>query len=382
MIYLDYNATTPVDERVISKMLPFFSTLYGNAASAHPIGRRAHEAVEDSRRRIAQHIGADSSEIVFTSGATESCNLAIKGCFEAYHSKGKHIITVNTEHPAVLDSCRWLEKQGAELTYLCVDSAGLVDLSELKAAFREDTILVAVMTANNETGVLQPISQIGEICHNAGVIFFTDATQALGKLPIDVKKDRIDLMAFSGHKLYGPKGIGGLYIRRKAPRVRLLEQISGGGHEKAMRSGTLNVPGIVGLAMALDLCLTAEELAHLKLIQSLRDELEEALALLPGVNVNNNGAPRLGHVSNICFDELPGKLLLGKLNPDMAVSSGSACSAASNTPSHVLMAMGLTEMQAQSSIRFSLGRFTTREDILVVIEKVNKAVADLRALRR
>ena len=380
MIYLDYNATTAVDERVISLMLPFFSTFYGNAASAHPVGRRAHEAVEDARRRIARHIGADSSEIIFTSGATESCNLAIKGCFEAYKHKGQHIITVSTEHPAVLDSCRWLEKQGADITYLAVASNGLIDLEDLKRAIRPDTILVAVMTANNETGVLQPIRQIGEICHAAEVLFFTDATQALGKLPLDTQKDHIDLMAFSGHKIYGPKGIGGLYIRRRAPRVRPLEQISGGGHEKGMRSGTLNVPGIVGMAAALDICLSVPETALQAQLKTLRDHLEEALTRLPGVQLNTKDAPRLGHVSNICFEGISGKQLLGKLNQQIAVSSGSACSAASPTPSHVLTAMGCSDEAAQSSIRFSLGRFTTEAEIQSTIQLVSEAVKALQAL--
>ncbi|UAY54613.1 cysteine desulfurase family protein [Arachidicoccus terrestris] len=378
MIYLDYNATTPVDERVISKILPFFSMQFGNAASAHPYGRKAHEAVENARSRIARSMGADPSEIIFTSGATESCNLAIKGVLETYRSKGRHIITVTTEHPAVLDTCKWLEQKDAELTYLPVNSAGMIDLKVLETAIRPDTVLVAVMVANNETGVIQPFRRIGELCHKKGVLFFTDATQALGKLPIHVLNDNIDLMAFSGHKIYAPKGIGGLYVRRKNPRVRLSEQIHGGGHEKAMRSGTLNVPDIVGLAEALSICKDPREVQSLQNIQSLRDRLEHALTKLPGVQVNTDReTPRLGHVSNLRFEGTIGRQLLGRLNPDIAVSSGSACSTASNEPSHVLLAMGLSEDQARSSIRFSLGRFTTEQDITTAILKVTDAVRDL-----
>jgi len=379
MIYLDYNATTPVDERVMSMILPFFSTRFGNAASAHPYGRTAHQAVENARRRIADHIGADASEIIFTSGATESCNLAIKGCFEAYQSKGRHIVTTMTEHPAVLDTCRYLEAKGAEVTYLPVNSAGLIDLDLFKTALRPDTILAVVMTANNETGVLQQIRAIGEACHEKGVIFFTDATQAMGKLLIQVQEDSIDLLAFSGHKLYAPKGIGALYVRRKSPRVRLTEQMQGGGHEKGMRSGTLNVPGIVALAEALDICSDPLEKARLQDTTLLRDQLEKALCRLPGVRSNvPDGTPRLGHVTNLRFEGLEGKMLLGRLIRDIAVSSGSACSTASNQPSHVLLAMGLSETQARSSIRFSLGRFTTGAEIEQTISLVSNAVNELR----
>ena len=312
MIYLDYNATTPVDERVMSKILPFFSMQFGNAASAHPYGRAAHEAVEYARRRIAAHIGADPSEIIFTSGATESCNLALKGCFETYQTRGKHMITAATEHPAVLDTCKWLAEKGAEHTILPVDNSGQIDLKQLEAAIRPDTILVAVMTANNETGVLHPIRQIGALCHRKEVLFFTDATQALGKQQLLVQEDHIDLMAFSGHKLYGPKGIGGLYVRRKSPRVRPAEQMQGGGHEKAMRSGTLNVPGIVGLAEALQLFDDPAETKILQNIRSLRDQLEQALTRLPGVYSNvPQQTPRLGHVSNLRFEGMDGRRLLG-----------------------------------------------------------------------
>ncbi|GAB3362272.1 cysteine desulfurase [Arachidicoccus ginsenosidivorans] len=379
MIYLDYNATTPVDERVISKILPFFSTQFGNAASAHPYGRSAHTAVENARKRIATHLGADASEIIFTSGATESCNLAIKGCYETYRSKGNHIVTTVTEHPAVLDTCRYLETKGAEVTYLPVNSAGLIDVDQFKEALREETILATVMTANNETGVLQPIKALGQLCHDKGVIFFTDATQAIGKLPIQVNENCIDLMAFSGHKIYAPKGIGALYVRRKSPRVRLTEQMQGGGHEKAMRSGTLNVPGIVALAEALDLCGEPLQQAHLTEITTLRDQLEAALSKLQGVQSNiPKGTPRLGHVANLRFDAVDGKRLLGRLIQEIAVSSGSACSTASNEPSHVLLAMGLSETQARSSIRFCLGRFTTQQEIAQTIALVTNAVSQLR----
>ena len=382
MIYLDCNATTPVDKRVISKILPFFSVDFGNAASAHPFGRKAHEAVAHARRRIAHHIGADASEIIFTSGATESCNLAIKGSFETYQSKGKHIITVATEHSAVLDSCRSLAARGAEITYLPVDPNGLINLQALEAAFRPDTILVAVMTANNETGIIQPIRQIGQICHEKDVLFFTDATQALGKYSLDVQKDNIDLMAFSGHKIYAPKGIGGLYVRRKAPRVRLAEQMQGGGHERGMRSGTLNVPGIVGLAEALWLYTLPEETAVLSGIEKLRNQLETGLLSLPGVFSNIRlDISRMGHVANFRFEGIPGKMLLSRLGQDLAVSSGSACSTASNEPSHVLIAMGLTEQQARSSIRFSLGRFTTPSEIQRATNIIQHAVTDLKSIQ-
>ncbi|SDZ81107.1 cysteine desulfurase IscS [Arachidicoccus rhizosphaerae] len=379
MIYLDYNATTPVDERVISRILPFFSVDFGNAASAHPYGRKAHEAVEAARGSIARHIGADSSEIIFTSGATESCNLALKGCFESYAGKGRHIITVATEHAAVLDSCRYLKTRGAEITYLPVQSSGLIDLEALGQAIRSDTIMVAVMTANNESGVIQPIRAIGQLCHQRDVIFFTDATQALGKLPIDVQKDQIDLMAFSGHKIYAPKGVGGLYVRRKAPRVRLAEQMQGGGHEKGMRSGTLNVPGIVGMAEALRLFSLPEQRQVEAGIQALRDQLEAELLRLPGVFSNIPGhTKRMSHVANLRFEQITGKQLLGRLNEQLAVSSGSACSTESKEPSHVLLAMGLTEAQAQSSIRFSLGRFTTAQQIRQAISIITSAAEDLR----
>lgn len=378
MIYLDYNATTPVDERVMSKILPFFSMQFGNAASAHSYGRKAREAVEHARKRIAGFIGADASEIVFTSGATESCNLAIKGVFETYQFKGSHIITVATEHPAVLDTCKWLEHKGAEVTILPVDAAGLIELKALEAAIRPDTLLVAVMMANNETGVIQPVSQIGALCHQKNVLFFTDATQALGKIPVHVLDHHIDLMAFSGHKLYGPKGTGGLYVRRKSPRVKLSEQMLGGGHEKGMRSGTLNVPGIVGMAEAL-LLFDPQQQAISKHLRLLTDHLVSALTELPGVRSNvPMQTPRLGHVANLVFEGVEGKRLLGRLNPDIAVSSGSACSSASSDPSHVLMAMGLTRQQALSSIRFSLGRFTTDAEIKIVIDKVSEAVLALQ----
>lgn len=378
MIYLDYNATTPVDERVISRILPFFSLHYGNAASGHPVGRMAREAVEAARQQIAARIGADSSELIFTSGATESCNLAIKGCFETYRSKGSHFITVATEHPAVLDSCRYLASRGAEITYLSVSAQGLIDLEELRRAIRPDTLLVAVMTANNETGVLQPIRAIGELCHERGVLFFTDATQALGKHPIDVKADHIDLMAFSGHKIYAPKGIGGLYISRKSPRVRLTEQMQGGGHEKGLRSGTLNVPGIVGMAAALDLFYLPETTAKAAELTALRNQLETSLTELPGVFSNvPASAPRLGHVANLRFESASGKQLMSLLTPQLAVSSGSACSTDKNEPSPVLMAMGLSETAAMSSIRFSLGRYTNATDVEQAIDVIRQAVQQL-----
>lgn len=374
MIYLDYNATTPVDERVISKILPFFSAQFGNAASAHPFGQAARQAVDHARATIAKFIGASAEEIIFTSGATESCNLAIKGIFDTYKEKGNHILTVATEHSAVLDTCKNLEALGAAVTYLPVDQDGLLDLDQLAEAIRSDTILVAVMFANNETGVLQPIEEIGRICHEKGTLFFCDGTQAIGKIPVDVQNCGIDLLAFSGHKIYAPKGTGGLYIRRKNPRVVLTEQIHGGGHERGLRSGTLNVPGIIGMAAALDLFTEAESSA----IQTLRDRLETALLALPGVKLNGHPELRIGQVSNLSFEAVVGKQLLGVLNTQLAISSGSACSAASAAPSHVLLAMGVSENLARTALRFSLGRQTTLKDIEFTIHFVTTTLEDLR----
>lgn len=379
-IYLDYNATTPVDPGVLEAMLPYFTEKFGNAASrTHAFGWGAEEAVKMSRETIARLMGAEPEEIVFTSGATEACNLALKGVYEAYSAKGNHIITLTTEHKAVLDTLRRLEKLGAEVTYLPVNGDGLVDMDQLAAAIKPETILISVMYANNETGVLQPIAEIGALAKKHSVLFFSDATQAIGKIPVDVQQDGIDLMAFSGHKLYGPKGVGALYVRRRDPRVRLTAQMDGGGHERNRRSGTLNVPGIVGLAKA---CEVAENnmAAAGKRLSALRDKLEAALLSLEGVSVNGGNAPRLPHVSNLAFHGVESEGLMLRLAKDLAVSSGSACTSATLSPSYVLKAMGLTDEAAYSSVRVSLGRFTTEAEADYAIQKIKDSVTALRQI--
>ena len=368
MIYLDYNATTPVDSRVLQEMLPYFSQTFGNAASAHPYGFDAKKAVDIARKKIAQHLHCDSQEIIFTSGATESVNLAIKGVFEAYAEKGNHIITVATEHKAVLDTCKSLERRGAVVTYLSVNKNGLIDLEELEKAVKPATILISVMYANNETGVMQPIRQIGEIAKEKNVLFFCDATQAVGKIPINVIAENIDLLCVSGHKMYAPKGVGALYVRRKNPRVALMEQINGGGHERGWRSGTLNVPSIVGLGKALDLFNEEEN----NKIKQLRDKLENALLQMEGTFLNGDKEKRIFNTCNISFGGVNGKMLIADLTKEIAVSSGSACSAASAAPSHVLSAMRVSEDLNRSAIRFSLGRFTTETEIDFTIQWVKK----------
>jgi cysteine desulfurase len=377
-VYLDYNATTPVDERVVEAMLPFFTRHFGNAASrSHPFGWEAEEGVEYAREQIAKLIGAEPKEIIFTSGATESDNLALKGVYQAYSAKGNHIITVNTEHKAVLDTCRRLEKEGAEVTYLNVKRDGLVDLDELEAAIKPETILIAVMYANNETGVIQPVKMVGALAKKHGVLFFSDATQAVGKIHVNVIEDEIDVMAFSAHKMYGPKGVGALYMRRKNPRVKIIPQIDGGGHEKGIRSGTLNVPGIVGFGKACELA-AAESIAEAERLSTLRDKLEKNILGLEGTAVNGNFKSRLPHVSNISFGHTDGNALMIGLNKTLAVSSGSACTSASPEPSHVLKALGLDDELAHSSLRFSLGRKTTEQEIDYAIELVTKTVKNLR----
>lgn len=379
-IYLDHNATTPCDPRVVEAMLPYFNQHFGNAASRnHPFGWHAAEAVEFAREKVAGLIGAETKEIIFTSGATEAANLAIKGVFESYATKGKHIITCAVEHNAVLDTCRHLEKAGAEITYLGVTNKGMVDMDKLKGSFRDDTILVAIMYANNETGNLMQVKQISEIAKKQGVLVFSDATQAVGKIPVDVNRDGIDLMAFSAHKLYGPKGTGALYVRRRDPRVRLTAQIDGGGHERGMRSGTLNVPGIVGLGKACELA-SQEMDGNAARMQQLRDRLETALLKIEEVSVNGEREQRLTHVSNLSFKYVDGENLLSGINKEIAVSSGAACTSASMEPSHVLKAMGLPDDLAYSSIRFSLGKITTEEEIDYTIEKVTAVVKKLREL--
>ncbi|MEY3874651.1 MAG: hypothetical protein RL363_1372 [Bacteroidota bacterium] len=379
-IYLDHNATTPMDPRVLEAMIPYFTENFGNAASRnHSFGWHAEEAVDYAREQIAQLIGADPKEIIFTSGATEGDNLAIKGVYEMYASKGNHIITATTEHKAVLDTCKHLEKLGAEVTYLEVQPDGLIDLKELEAAMRPTTILVAIMYANNEIGVIQPVKEISAIAKKHGALFFTDAVQSVGKIPVDVNADGIDLMAFTAHKMYGPKGVGALYVRRKNPRVKVTAQVDGGGHERGMRSGTLNVPGIVGFGKACELARTEME-ADTARISKLRDKLENALKQIDESYVNGNPAHRLPHVSNISFKYVEGEGLMMGFNKDIALSSGSACTSASLEPSYVLKALGLGDDLAHSSLRFGLGRYTTEEQIDFTIKAVTETVLKLREM--
>lgn len=377
-IYLDNNATTACDPKVVEEMLPYFTSNYGNAASRnHAFGWVAEEAVELARERVARLIGADPKEIVFTSGATESDNLAIKGVFEMYASKGNHIITVQTEHKAVLDTCKHLEKLGAEIAYLPVDKDGLIDLRELEASIRPDTILISVMLANNETGTIQPVREISAIARKNNVLFHSDATQAIGKIPVNVNDDGIDLISMSAHKMYGPKGVGALYVRRKNPRVRLTAQMDGGGHERGNRSGTLNIPAIVGFGKACEIAL-AEMNESIQRLSVLRDRLEHALVAIEGVKVNGSVEHRLPNVTNLAFSFVDGDALLMGLNKSVAVSSGSACTSASMEPSFVLKAMGVSGDLAHSSIRFAAGRFTTEEEISFAIGKVTETVKNIR----
>ena len=377
-IYLDHNATTPCDPRVVEAMIPFFTQHFGNAASRnHPFGWQAEEGVDYAREQVAKLIGADPKEIIFTSGATEGDNLAIKGIFDMYAAKGNHIITANTEHKAVLDTCKHIEKEGGEVTYLNVKPDGLIDLAELEAAIRPNTILIAIMYANNEIGTIHPVQEISKIARKHGVLFFSDATQAVGKVPVDVNKDGIDLLAFTAHKMYGPKGVGALYVRRKNPRVKVTAQMDGGGHERGMRSGTLNVPGIVGLGKACELCMLEME-SEAKRLSALRDKLETALLKLEEAYVNGSAEHRLPHVSNISFKYVEGEGLMMGFNKEIAVSSGSACTSASLEPSYVLKALGLGDDLAHSSLRFGLGRFTTEEQIDYTIEQVSNTVNKLR----
>lgn len=379
-VYLDNNATTPMDAAVLEAMTPFFLTHFGNAASRnHAFGWEAEEAVDYAREQVAKLIGAEPNEIIFTSGATESDNLAIKGVFEMYAAKGNHIITATTEHNAVLDTCRQIEKIGGDVTYLPVKSDGLIELALLEAAIKPTTILIAIMYANNETGTLQPIKEISAIARKHGVLMFSDAVQAAGKIEVDVNKDGIDLMAFTAHKMYGPKGVGALYVRRKNPRVKLTAQIHGGGHEKGMRSGTLNVPGIVGFGKACEICRLAMQ-ADAKRTGLLRDKLETGLLQLEESSVNGSTAHRLPNVTNILFKHAESEGLLMGINKTIAISSGSACTSASLEPSHVLKALGLSDDLAYSSLRFGLGRFTDEEQIDYALKTITDAVLKLRDL--
>lgn len=379
-IYLDYNSTAPCDPRVVETMLPYFTERFGNAASrSHSYGWEAEEAVKYAREQIASLIEAETNEMVFTSGATEACNLALKGVAEMYRSKGAHIITSTIEHKAVLDTCKYLEKQGAEITYLPISAEGLIHPEQVEAAIRPDTILIAIMYANNEIGTIMPVREIGTIARKHKVLFFTDATQAVGKIPVDVNADNIDILSFSSHKIYGPKGVGALYVRRKNPRVRLTPQMHGGGHEKDMRSGTLNVPGIAGFGKAASICGYQMDHDSIRL-KTLRDKLEGALWQLGDVYVNGSKEFRLPNVSNLSFKNVDGQALMMQINKEIAVSSGSACTSASLEPSYVLKALGLDDELAHGSIRFSLGRFTTEEEIIFTIQQVSKAVKELRAM--
>lgn len=377
-IYLDYSATTPVDPRVAEKMIPYLTGKFGNPASrSHSFGWEAEEAVENARAEVAKLIGADSKEIVWTSGATESDNLAIKGAAQFYKSKGKHIITVKTEHKAVLDTCRELERQGFEVTYMDVQENGLLDIEAFKAAIRPDTIVVSVMYVNNEIGVIQDIPQIGEICREKGIIFHVDATQAPGKVKIDLNTLRVDLMSLSAHKAYGPKGIGALYVRRK-PRVRLEAQMHGGGHERGFRSGTLATHQIVGMGEAFR--IAREEMdSESERIRMLRDRLWHGIQDMEEVYINGDADQRVPHNLNVSFNFVEGESLIMAIK-DLAVSSGSACTSASLEPSYVLRALGRNDEMAHSSIRFTLGRFTTEEEIDFAIALLKSKIGKLREL--
>src|SRR6202161_3444311 len=379
-IYMDNHATTPVDPRVVEAMLPYFTEKFGNAASRnHSFGWAGEEAVETARQQIASLIGATPKEIIFTSGATESDNLMIKGIAEMFREKGNHIITQAIEHKAVLDTCKRLEKEGFEVTYLPVQKDGRVNLDELKAAIRPTTILITVMYANNEIGAVNPIPEIGKIAKEHGIFFAVDGVQAVGKIPVDVQKDGIDLLAISGHKIYGPKGVGALYVRRRNPRVQLSAQIDGGGHERGMRSGTLNVTGIVGLGKACEICQNEMAAESVKL-RKLRERLtERIMSRLDETFINGSMEHRLPHNINISFAFVEGESLLMGIN-DIAVSSGSACTSATLEPSYVLKALGVGEDLAHTSIRFRLGRFNTEEEVDYVVDKMVQVVSKLREL--
>ena len=378
-IYLDNNSTTPLDPRVLEAMMPYLTDVFGNAASRnHPFGWAAEEGVDYAREQIGKLINCDAKEIIFTSGATESDNLGIKGVFEMYSQKGNHIITATTEHKAILDTCKHLEKLGGRVTYLPVDEKGLISLAELEAAMTPETILVSIMYGNNETGTINDIREIARIAHSHGALFMTDGTQAVGKIPVDVLADGIDIMAFTAHKMYGPKGVGALYVRRKNPRVKVTSQMDGGGHERGMRSGTLNVPGIVGLGKACERA-RLEMAADTARLSVMRDRLEKELMTMEETYVNGSIEHRLPHVTNISFKYVEGEGLMMGVK-DLAVSSGSACTSASLEPSYVLKALGLSDDLAHSSLRFGLSRFTTDEQIDYAIGHVKEAVTKLREM--
>jgi cysteine desulfurase len=379
-IYMDNHATTPLDPRVLEAMMPYLTGIFGNAASRnHSFGWEAEQGVEKAREQIAKLIGATPKEIIFTSGATESTNLAIKGVAEMYAERGNHIITQMTEHKATLDTCKKLEKQGYRITYLPVQADGLIDIEDLKRAMDDKTILVSIMYANNEIGVIQPVQEIGKLCHEKGVLFHSDAVQAVGKIPVNVLTDNIDIMSLTSHKIYGPKGVGALYVRRRNPRVQISEQINGGGHERGMRSGTLNVPGIVGMGAACEIAMNemaSEAARQLELREYLKNKLEAALDY---TQVNGNMDHHLPGNLNMSFIYVEGESLLMGIN-DIAVSSGSACTSATLEPSYVLKALGLGDDVAHSSIRFGLGRFNTKAEVDYVSDKIISVVQHLREL--
>lgn len=379
-VYLDNHATTPVDPRVLEAMLPFFCEKFGNPSSRHhSFGWEAEFAVESARKQVAQLIGANAQEIIFTSGATESNNLALKGVAERFVGKGAHIVTAATEHKSVLDACKWLEQRGIEVTYLPVRQDGLIDLDLLRSSLRPQTVLISIMHANNEIGVLQPLDEIGRIAREHGALFHTDAAQSAGKVPIDVDQAHVDLLSLTAHKIYGPKGAGALYVRRKNPRVELAPQLHGGGHERGLRSGTINVPGVVGLGKACEICYLEMAEESLRLGR-LRDRLKQLIEEeLDGVHVNGSMTRRLPNNLNLSFSHVAAESLLMALR-DVAVSSGSACSSATQAPSHVLKALGLDRERAHSSIRFGLGRFNTEEEIEFAAGRVIETVKKLREL--
>jgi cysteine desulfurase len=379
-IYLDNHATTPVDKRVVDAMLPFFTEYFGNPSSInHQYGWEAEAAVKNARKILANVINASPEEIIFTSGATEANNLAIKGIAETYFEKGQHIITLATEHSAVIDPCKYLETLGFQVTFLQIQKDGLIDLNILEKTLRDDTILVSVMFANNEIGVLQPIAEIGRICHEKNIIFHTDAAQAIGKIPLDVQAMQIDLMSLTGHKIYAPKGIGALYVRRRNPRVKLAAQQHGGGHERGMRSGTLYTPQIVGFGKALEIA-ASEQKEETDRITKLRDKLWRSLSQIEDIYLNGHPTQRLAGNLNISVEGVDGAALLLGLQSVMAVSSGSACSSTTTAPSHVLTALGHSEKLAYASIRFGIGRFNTEEEIEIVAQQVISTVQSLRSL--
>ena len=370
--YLDYNSTTPIDPKVLEAILPFLKDNFANPSSTHHFGQSIKEEVKQARKQIANFINAEANELIFTSGATEAINIAIKGIAESYSNKGKHIVTVSTEHKAVLETCRNLERKGFEFTYLAVKATGLIDLNELQQAIRADTILVTVMFVNNETGVIQPIKEIAELAHKKGSLFMTDATQAVGKLHIDVDELCVDLLCFSGHKMYAPKGIGGLYVRQTGNKIKLAPQMHGGGHEQGLRSGTLNVPGIIGLAKASE--IASQDMAqNKKTIGALKKVLETEILKLPNTSLNGDSEKRIYNTTNICFKRQDANVLIGRMK-NIALSNGSACSSAVVEPSHVLTAMGLTDDDAFASLRFSLGKFNTIADIVSVLTIIKQVV--------